>query len=523
MTKFNKSTAKPAGTSPIVSEQRASGTTFEAGLGYSRDAKSELFLLAVSNMVSEGTFYESAGDRDSRYAELVHTVAVADPQWTASFLGWLRGDANMRSAALVGAAEAAKAMLAADLPGSRQLVAAVLQRADEPGELLAYWTSRYGRAIPKPVKRGVADAIGRLYTEYSLLKYDTASKGYRFADVIELVHPAPAADKPWQGDLFKAALERRHNREEATSLPMLSRNAQLRAAAAADPAVLLDAEALSAAGMTWEDVLSLAGATADKSRLWESVIASMGYMALLRNLRNFDEAGVSDAAADAVAARLADPAQVAKSRQFPFRFYAAHRAVSSLRWGNALERALRASLENVPALPGRTLVLVDQSPSMFPGYHFSTRTQHRDIANADLAKLFGAAVALRAADATLVGYGNTSYPVPFSKGEAVLRLMEKFRQVDGTDTFGAAAAHFDRHHRVVIVTDEQNQPGQYRSIDDVVPSTVPVYVWNIGGYQTGATASGVGNRHTFAGMTDAAFKMIPLLETGRNGTWPWES
>lgn len=26
--------------------------------------------------------------------------------------------------------------------------------------MLAYWTSRYGRAVPKPVKRGVADAVG---------------------------------------------------------------------------------------------------------------------------------------------------------------------------------------------------------------------------------------------------------------------------------------------------------------------------------------------------------------------------
>ena len=39
----------------------------------------------------------------------------------------------------------------------------------------------------------------------------------------------------------------------------------------------------------------------------------MGYMALLRNLRNFDEAGLPDDAAEAVTARLADPEQVAKS------------------------------------------------------------------------------------------------------------------------------------------------------------------------------------------------------------------
>jgi hypothetical protein len=66
-------------------------------------------------------------------------------------------------------------MLAADIPGARQIVDSVLQRADEPGEALAYWTATYGRAVPKPVKRGIADAVARLYTQRSLLKYDTAS------------------------------------------------------------------------------------------------------------------------------------------------------------------------------------------------------------------------------------------------------------------------------------------------------------------------------------------------------------
>jgi TROVE domain len=496
----------------------APAPNYEGATGYARDEKSELFLLAVANMVGESTFYETAGDRDDRYGTLVRTVAVADPEWTRGFLGWLRSDGNMRSASLVGAAEATRAMLAAKVPGGRALIASVLQRADEPGEMLAYWTSTYGRAIPKPVKRGISDAIGRLYTEYALLKYDTGSKGFRFGDVIDLVHPDPAA--PWQGHLFKAALDRRHGRTEELGdhLPMLMANHQLRILAQDGSRLLLDSGQLREAGMTWEDVLSLVGSKVDKAELWTALIPTMGYMALLRNLRNFDQAGVSDEIADRVAARLADPAQVAKSRQFPFRFYAAHNAVGSLRWGRALEKALAASLANVPALTGRTLVLVDQSPSMWPGY--GMKQQHRDIVNADLAKLFGSAIALRAADATLVGYGGSSHQVPFGKGNAVLTVMGRFSMINATDTFGAVAQHFSGHDRVVIVTDEQNQAGRYRSIDDVIPRHVPAYVWNIGGYAVGSTASGPG-RYTFAGLTDHAFRMVPLLESGTVGAWPW--
>ncbi|WUI03892.1 hypothetical protein OHR68_19520 [Spirillospora sp. NBC_00431] len=132
----------------------------------------------MTNMAGEDTFYKKAGDRDTRFRDLVHRVAVDDPEWMAGFLPWLRNEANMRSAPVVTALEAVHARLAAELHGgNRQLVSSVIRRADDPGEALAYWTSTYGRSIPKPVKRGIADAVQRLYNERSLLKYDTASKG----------------------------------------------------------------------------------------------------------------------------------------------------------------------------------------------------------------------------------------------------------------------------------------------------------------------------------------------------------
>lgn len=83
------------------------------GAGYQRDTKSELFLLTVTNMVGEHNFYESARERDFRYAELVGKATVEDPEWTARLLKWLRTSANMRTAAHVGAAEFARACLLA--------------------------------------------------------------------------------------------------------------------------------------------------------------------------------------------------------------------------------------------------------------------------------------------------------------------------------------------------------------------------------------------------------------------------
>ena len=541
MSRFNtvdKRAPRERATSPITTEATASGVTHEGGPGFARNAKSELFLLAVSNMVGEDTFYEKAGDRDGRYAELVRQVAVADPVWMLGFLGWLRSEGNMRSASLVGAAEAVHARLAVNRTieagghvtvvesGNRQMVAAVLQRADEPGEFLAYWRQTFGRNLPKPVKRGIADAVRRLYNEYALLKYDTASHRFRFGDVIDLVHPSPSA--PWQGDLFRYALDRRHgrNNEVPGLLSMVRRQAEWRANADASPLPvegLLDPEHIRGAGLTWEDVLSLLGSKVDKAQLWSALIPSMGYMALLRNLRNFDEAGVPDEIAAEVAARLADPEQVAKSRQLPMRFLSAFRSVPSLRWGQALEVALGHSLANVPPLPGRTLVLVDVSGSMD-----NRMSGKSGLSRVDAAKVFGAAVALRAEQPTLVWFNNASGQVPVPKGMALLRLVQVLPSaMGGTATAAAVQRWFDRHDRVVIVTDEQagNHFGGWGSgpVDAAVPASTPIYTWNLAGYERGHLPSGSGARHTFGGLSDAAFRMIPLLEAGRNAAWPWQA
>ncbi|MFF8412841.1 TROVE domain-containing protein [Streptomyces omiyaensis] len=550
MSRFNTRLARPTATSPVTTTGERTAT-YEGATGYLRDSKSELFLLAVHNRVATDTFYETGAARDDRYRQLVRELAVLDPAWSARFLAWLRTHGNMRTAAVLGAAEFVHARLhasetAALRPGpiavdiapysNRAVIASVLQRPDEPGELLGYWTTHYGRRLPKPVKRGIADAVQRLYTERALLKYDTDSHGYRFGDVLELVHAAPAPDRGWQGDLFKHAIDRRHNRAEevpARLTTIRARNDLHSIPAQERRALLADgADRLAAAGMTWEALAGWLQGPLDAAA-WEAIIPSMGLMALARNIRNFDEAGVSDAVAQTVAARFADPDEVRRSRMFPFRFWAAYKAAPNLRWAHPLEQALNHSLANVPALTGRTLILVDRSPSMFPGYFFSTANTS-DISLAEQAAVFGAALAMRAENPTLVEFGGTSREIVPKKGGSILPLVEQFGRIDGTDIPAAVKQHLAGHDRVVIVTDEQTRPGWLPSnmrghggmpetqIDALIPASVPVYMWNMAGYKTGATPAGGRNRHTLGGLSDAAFGLIPLLDAGHDARWPWE-
>lgn len=499
----------------------------------SRDAKSELFLMPVSGMYDERKFYEGAESGNRRFIELIRKVTAFDPDWVAEFLIWLRSKANIRTSAIVGVAEWANTVRQSRFSGSkytvRHVVSAVLQRADEPGEFVAYWRKNVQRSLPGGVQRGVGDAIIRLYTERAYLKWDSQKSSYRFADVLNLVHPgdwASSAQKllPWQRDLYAHIVGKAYNAETElpNTLTVLSQNALLRADDRPD--AWLDAGRLKAAGVTWEDALSAVGSKVDKARLWTALAPSMGYMALLRNLRNFDQAGLPDAMAQRICDLLAAPEQVKSSRQLPFRFLSAHRAVPSLRWGAALERALNHSLENVPQLPGRTLIMVDTSGSMHQSF-----SEDGTLLRWDAAALFGIALGLRAQAAEVVSFSNSTKVFNLERGESLLRAVERWKNGGyffggGTATGPSITRHYKDHDRVVVLTDEQANIGGSYGVFSAVPAHRPTYTWNLAGYRRGHDQSGLraANRHTFGGLTDQAFGLIPMLEAGSNAAWPWE-
>lgn len=512
MGKYNTKGVRTMNTAKSAVKTKANKTTVthEGKVVGKRDARSELFLAAVSTL-GASDFYEDAKSRETRVAELSRKVAVKHPEWMAEFTRYLRDVAQIRSTAVVVAVEAAKALSDAKVVGGRKLISSVISRADEPGEVIAYYRARYGRTMPAAIKKGVADGVRATYNEYSLMKYDSEARGYRFADVIQLVRPVPISEK--QAAVFKYALNRRYgNTEIPEGLEMVKARKALMDLPADKRIAKASPEKMKAAGLTWEARSSWGPMDA---KAWGNLLAgdSMGYMAVLRNLRNFTEAGISATMVKKVRDILSDPERVAKSRQLPFRFYSAYRATDgSTKYVSALEEALEASLSNVPELPGRTLVLVDTSGSM------GARVDYRSsITRMDQAALFGSAVALRSESADLVQFGSDSQTIRFKKGDSVLPLMKKFKCLGMTYTAEAVREHFKDHDRVVIVTDEQDN-GNSDPLREV-PSDVPVYTWNIGGYHAGHGESGSNNRHTFAGLNDTAFKMIPLLEAGQSADW----
>ena len=136
----------------------------------------------------------------------------------------------------------------------------------------------------------------------------------------------------------------------------------------------------------YEDAEAKKAAFAEK---WTELIASgkLGYMALLRNLRNILEADVDDNTIKDAAERIGNAHEVLKSKQFPFRYLSAYRELKGNSNGkvsvviDALEDAIQASAQNIKGFTKDThaLIACDVSGSMYSSVSARSSVKNYDI------------------------------------------------------------------------------------------------------------------------------------------------
>jgi hypothetical protein len=279
----------------------------------------------------------------------------------------------------------------------------VIQRADELAEFVAiYWAD--GRTpLAASVKKGLAAAFTS-FDEYALAKYDRAG-AVRLRDVLFLCHARPR-------DAAQAELWKR-----------------LAAGELATPD-------------TWEVALSSGG---DKRTHWERLLVEgrLGALALLRNLRNMKDAGVSE---DYIAAALET---MRSDRVLPFRFLAAARQAPQ--WEPNLERAMFRSLEGAARLAGRTILLVDVSGSMVAPLSARSTMQRTDAA-------YGLAVLLSeiAEKVSIYTFSDACIAIPPRRGFALRDAMELSQRHSGTRLGAALDSIREQYDRIIVITDEQS-------------------------------------------------------------------
>ena len=370
-------------------------TTHEGAPAAVLTAEQALRRSVASCLLWEDEFYEDGQSIADRIAALSMEVA---PQVLADLAVEARERFNLRHAPLM--------LLVGLVRHGGPLVAPtierVIQRADDLTEFVAiYWRSGK-RPFSKQMKRGLAAAFAK-FDAYQLAKYDRDGP-VKLRDVLFLVHAKPADEA--QAALWKQVADR-----------------------------------TLASPDTWEVALS---GGADKKATFERLLAErkLGYLALLRNLRNIDQAGVDEAlVTEAILARRG------ASRVLPFRYVAAARAAPRFeRW---VDEALMESVLQGPVFPGRTVVLVDVSQSM----------TGRLSARSDLSRMDAAAAlaSVIPGDLRVFTFSDRVVEVPARRGMAGVDAVIRSQPHHGTALFDAVAEINGRvaYDRLIVITDEQ--------------------------------------------------------------------
>lgn len=328
---------------------KSSDTTInhEGELAYLLSPEMELYTIVVTAALSN-KFYESDSELMNRILELVGQVS---PGFVAKLAVYTRTEMHLRSVPLLLVVALAKVHSGDGLVA--RTVEHVVQRADEIMELLMCYqllTPSEGRKklgkLSHQIQSGLQRAFNK-FDEYQFAKYNRNNLEVKLRDALFIVHPKAKDDA--QQAIFDKIVE------DKLTVPY-----------------------------TWETELSALGQEKydneqDRKeafrRKWEELIGSkkVGYMALLRNLRNMLASGVSPVLMDQVCTYLSSPQNVLKSKQLPFRYLSAYREidgidnVSTTMVLSALEDAMKASAGNISGFDEdtRTLVACDVSGSMW--------------------------------------------------------------------------------------------------------------------------------------------------------------
>jgi 60 kDa SS-A/Ro ribonucleoprotein len=176
------------------------------------------------------------------------------------------------------------------------------------------------------------------------------------------------------------------------------------------------------------------------TKVWTAIARTMGPQALRMNLNTLQRHGVFDDATTVkyVADRLADEAEIRRSRQFPYQFFAAYlnatdevpRAIKT-----ALHKAAEIACGSIPELPGPVVIGLDVSGSMqSPVTGNRGRGATSKMRCVDVAALVAAALLRRNPDSIVVPFDTQAFDAKFDPADSILSLAERLAQFGGGGT-----------------------------------------------------------------------------------------
>ena len=283
---------------------------------------------------------------------------------------------------------------------------------------------------------------------------------------------------------------------------------------------------------TWEAKLSKAGQDAEneeekadlKGKAWASMIREkkIGYMALLKNLRNIIE-DAPDVVNEAIEA-LTNENFVKSSRVLPFRFVTAYNEIVKMAHGGkdvrnvlvGLNKAIDLSLSNVPKFDGDTLVVLDVSNSMT-----TNKCKYEENRTPALIGALFTAMLIKANNADLITFDGAARYVNVNPMDSTITITNSLMfHGDATDFNSIFPVANKKYDRVIILSDMQGWVGNrtpvssYQDWKKRTGSDPFLYSFDLTNY--GTLQFPENKVLCLAGFSNEIFNVMSLLEKDKN-------
>ncbi|WP_343671968.1 TROVE domain-containing protein [Chitinophaga sp.] len=484
---------------------------YEGAKAYVLTPELELYSAVVTASFHD-QFYEGSAERLERIRALIRKN---DPQFVARLAVYAREKMYLRSIPLALTVELAKVHTGNSLVSN--MVNRVVQRADEITELLAFYALSNNRQdtkklhrLSKQIQKGLSLAFNK-FDEYQFAKYNRAA-AVTLKDALFIVHPKPKDDD--QQILFDKIAQ------DELQVPY-----------------------------TWETTLTATGQVkysdaGERQKAfryaWEQLIESnaLGYMALMRNLRNILQADVSNWMINKVCAQLTDEKAVLHSKQLPFRFLSAYRELKQVKHGRtkevleALETAIQTSVQHLQGFDNDTRVVIacDVSGSMQKAVSARSVVKYYDIG-----LLLGMLLQYKCENVMTGMFGDKWKVVDFPK-KNILANVDAFYAREGevgysTNGYKVLADLIKNRHvadKVMMFTDCQmwdsttgNQSdkntlaAQWKLYREMVPHA-KLYLFDLAGYGKTPVSVEGNDVYLISGWSDKVFEILAAIEKGQD-------
>lgn len=481
-----------------TSTKRAQRTTNRSGHDayVYPDKKTQLVTYVATCLVGEPKLY---GDTTSELEACAKAVATTDPAFIARLAIYTRRVFMLRSVAQELVCILAESPSARGTGLIRAAARGIIRRGDDVTGTIACWMTRHpNTTLPDGLRKGLRDAMEAFGPE-DITRYLSEHHTVTMRDALRIVRPSTTDEALAQA--FHECVKRTARRPK-----------------------------------TWETELSARGNTAE---VWADLFAHhrIAAMACVRNLRNMLEARANLRPAIDL---LNDPEAIKRSGMLPFRLYAAWTAITSTlptsyysfydrdrnqraiptALTRAINRALIASTDNLPDLPGTTIVIVDGSGSMY-----SALSKNSSVTILETAATLAASIAVHCENICLIVFDDNARIVPLTSPDSPLSSIHEIVDAcSGGVTNMSSAVQLAAHSgidadRVIIISDNEVNSGfsdpltmlanNYRQ---TVGHDVWFHGWDIAGYGTTQIA---GPKTSYlCGFSDQVVDLIALAEQG---------